>query len=387
MDEMLDEFGLGCCGGASRTSSRAGRSNAPLWPACWPSHVAFWSSTSRRRCSTPRAARGAGRGASERAAGLTLVRHPGDGGGPRGDRVVAIEAGTVVFTGRPASSSPTLRWSVALAGVAACGRTRLLLRERGRVFARLPLARDELVSALGGERRRVGAAATGRRGRRATARRRLRPLFFAYDEGGRPVAALRDVSHPRCDETVALLGPTGSGKSTLLQLCAACSSRTRRGPSRRPRPARPGYGARQRTSDSSSRRPELQLFAATARRRRGVRPASARVAARRSRAAARDALAAVGLPEPSFGGRHPYSLSGGEQRRLALAGVLAMRPGLLLLDEPFVSLDPAGPARARRRPPRSPRGGRRAGAGDARRRPGLGALRRRAGAGRRRVGR
>jgi len=170
-----------------------------------------------------------------------------------------------------------------------------------------------------------------------------RGLTVAYVEAGRAIPALTDVSFDvAAGVSVALLGPTGAGKSTLLQALkgllepetgvVALDGLTA---------ADEGFAARRREVGLVFQRPELQLFAGSAREDVAFGPRRLGWPADDVAVAVEAALELVGLPPTRFGERHPYALSGGEQRRLALAGVLAMRPRLLLLDEPFVSLDPA----------------------------------------------
>ena len=94
-----------------------------------------------------------------------------------------------------------------------------------------------------------------------------------------------------------------------------------------------------------------------------------------------EALAAVGLDAAAFASRSPFTLSGGEARRAAIAGVLAMRPAYLLLDEPTAGLDALGREAVHGRGRRGARA-RRRGRRDARRRGVPSGRRVRAGAGR-----
>jgi cobalt/nickel transport system ATP-binding protein len=143
-------------------------------------------------------------------------------------------------------------------------------------------------------------------------------------------------------EIVAMVAPSGAGKSTLLQavrgLLRADAGQVMLDGIL---PGAAGYGATQRQVGLVFQAAELQLFAPTAREDVAFGPRRLGFGEPDVAAAVSAALELTGLPESEYGERHPYTLSGGEQRRLALAGVLAMRPRLLLLDEPFVSLDPA----------------------------------------------
>jgi energy-coupling factor transporter ATP-binding protein EcfA2 len=170
-----------------------------------------------------------------------------------------------------------------------------------------------------------------------------RAVGFSYQEAQAPIPALRDVDFElAAGRSLALLGASGSGKSTLLQVIKGLDAPEAgavlldgAGAGDAP------YAGLQRQVGLVFQTPELQLFATSAREDVAFGPRRLGWADAEVAAAVDEALELVGLPPERFGDRHPYALSGGEQRRLALAGVLAMRPRLLLLDEPFVSLDPA----------------------------------------------
>ncbi|MGI6536657.1 MAG: ATP-binding cassette domain-containing protein [Eggerthellaceae bacterium] len=150
-------------------------------------------------------------------------------------------------------------------------------------------------------------------------------------------AAVRDVSFSL--ERTGLLGiagATGSGKSTLLKLLAGLLE--------------PQSGRIVRTSDGDGARPlrvglvfqypERQLFAQTVRADAAFGPHNRGLDREQAERDAEWALRMAGVPEALWD-RNPFSLSGGEQRRVALAGVLALRPDVLALDEPTAGQDPA----------------------------------------------
>lgn len=169
---------------------------------------------------------------------------------------------------------------------------------------------------------------------------RVTGLNYAYP-GGRP--ALRDL-HLTIDrgETVGLIGPNGAGKTTLflclvgvLKIAPRVVSVTGLDPSnpdqKRQLPAKVGV-VFQNSDD--------QLIQATVRDDVAFGPLNLGLSADEVQRRVEDALTRVGLR--GFDERVPFHLSGGEKRRAALAGVLAMRPELLLLDEPTMFLDPRG---------------------------------------------
>lgn len=145
-------------------------------------------------------------------------------------------------------------------------------------------------------------------------------------------------------ESVGLIGATGSGKSTLVQHLNGLLRPT----SGRVLVDGVDTAARRADLDRVRRKvglvfqyPEQQLFAATVHEEIAYGPRNLGLPPDAVEAQVRWALEAVGLG-PELLERSPFSLSGGQARRVALAGVLAMRPQVLILDEPTAGLDPQG---------------------------------------------
>ena len=158
--------------------------------------------------------------------------------------------------------------------------------------------------------------------------------------------ALEDVSLTIEDgELIGLLGHTGSGKTTLVQhlngLLKPTSGRvvvdgldiTEKGVSLLEVRRRVGLVFQY---------PEYQLFEETVARDVAFGPKNLGLSEQEVDERVRYALQEVGLVYDEIAERSPFELSGGQMRRVAIAGVLAMRPGTLILDEPTAGLDPAG---------------------------------------------
>ncbi len=156
--------------------------------------------------------------------------------------------------------------------------------------------------------------------------------------------ALNDVSFDINDgEFVGIIGHTGSGKSTLLQHLNGLL---------KPDSGRIFINGREITAEGVNmmeiRRgtglvfqyPEYQLFEETVEKDIAFGPLNLGISQEETKARVREALSMVGLDPCEVAEKLPFDLSGGEKRRVAIAGVIAMKPKVLILDEPTAGLDP-----------------------------------------------
>lgn len=156
--------------------------------------------------------------------------------------------------------------------------------------------------------------------------------------------ALRDVTLTvRRGEFLGLAGHTGSGKSTLVQhlnglirpqegnVCALGFDLS----------SKKGAAAVKAKVGVVFQYPERQLFAETVAQDVAFGPRNLGLPQDEVARRVASSLARVGLDLAAIGDKSPFELSGGQQRRVAFAGVLAMEPEVLVLDEPMAGLDPA----------------------------------------------
>ena len=175
----------------------------------------------------------------------------------------------------------------------------------------------------------------------------LRSFSHAYLEGTpRASEAVRDVSFQiHRGERVGIVGATQSGKSTVVDAFAHLL---------RVKPgqvfyegediASSGYdkGRLRREVGIVFQRPDSQIIEDVVGADVAFGPTAAGLSASETRTRVEESLNTMGLPYPDYRLRYVHALSGGQRRRVAIAGVLAMRTPVLVLDEPMAGLDPRG---------------------------------------------
>ncbi len=182
---------------------------------------------------------------------------------------------------------------------------------------------------------------------------KLENVNYIYNpETVEAVPAVTDVSLEFMEGSFnAIIGSTGSGKSTLIQLLNGLL---------KPSSGRILYDGKEIfTSEKDTKEtkkalrdlrckvgivfqyPEYQLFEETLLKDVMFGPKNKGLSNDEAKAAAIKALADVKIPESKFE-KSPFDLSGGEKKRVAIAGILAMEPEVLILDEPTAGLDPLG---------------------------------------------
>lgn len=174
----------------------------------------------------------------------------------------------------------------------------------------------------------------------------LKDISYSYGVGTvYEVKALDNINLAiNTGEFIGVIGHTGSGKSTLIQHLNGLI---------KPTSGQVLFKGEDIWADGYNLRslrtkvglvfqyPENQLFESDVLRDCMFGPKNEGLSEDEAKTRAREALLQVGIPEELFAAS-PFELSGGQKRRVAIAGVLAMEPEVLILDEPTAGLDPAG---------------------------------------------